>query len=90
MVGLSLESGVVLGLVTRPSEYDPFVGLYFVQHSILDRLAPKDEPAKQVSVSIPASAYEKLRQEAVRTRKSVSHICGDWIRDRASQLPGAD
>ena len=41
---------------------------------------------KQVSVIIPINIYEKIRQESLRQRQSISKICSNWIIEKAGHL----
>jgi len=48
---------------------------------------------KQVSIFLPASDWQALRDEAVRQRRPVTELCRRWIRpelDRLRQGPPTD
>jgi hypothetical protein len=45
-----------------------------------------EKVVKQVSVIIPIKIYEKIRQESLRQRQSISKICSNWIIEKAGHL----
>lgn len=42
-------------------------------------------PVKQISITVPLAVYEKLKQEAVARKKSVSSLCSQWLSDYVNQ-----
>lgn len=43
------------------------------------QLADNKPPEKQINLPIPLTAYEQLRQMAIQQRKSIRHLCREFI-----------
>lgn len=85
-VRVETESNVKFIFVDKPAEGGLPVGLDAVSISGPRRALP----VKQVSVTLPEAMHEKVRQEALRRRTSISRLCRDWILDGTRTLPEDD
>jgi hypothetical protein len=90
---LATFNGVTGAIAFRESDGDLVMensGVVIVfDEGKLDKIvftAPAKMPHRQVSVSIPEDTLQIIRCEAARRKVSVSSLCAQWIKERATNL----
>jgi hypothetical protein len=75
---------VVMKLETRAG-----ANIYFLNDKLFSLNLKDKTPApvkKQLSVTLPLEAYEKIRQESVRTKIPIAKLCSDYLEQYAKEL----
>jgi hypothetical protein len=85
---ITVASGVMLRVTEEATEFGPPMGLFDISH--YSNMVPKERKLRQVNVPLPLPAYRAIRDESVRTRRRIAHICRDWIIERAEGLDTHD
>jgi hypothetical protein len=84
---IKTQAGVELYFLEKSEYIDEVLGLYSISLSphIKSRL-----PVKQVSVTIPKLAYEKIRQLSQTQKRSIAKLCSEWIVSKVTELSECD
>lgn len=85
MIELETKTGIKLAFCEEENDPSDWKGLYCVSLDARETMEIY-EPTKQIAITVPLDVYEKIRREAVKSRRGISKICRDWIINQSEKL----